>query len=830
MSRSLKKELFVNEKLRKKIEIRLKKIAELEKQGGQRNEIDKIRNTPIRVWCRSSTIFPEMTGFTIEIYNGKKFFSRQIVPNMSGHKLGVFAPTRQSGQHGKAALKKDKEEKYQKVLEKELKIVEKLNYVDYLLTFSDAVNYLRNKNIVVGPGRGSAVSSLVVYLLGITSIDPLQHKLFFERFLNEKRKVSPDIDLDVENQNEIFNYLQQKYPKKQVARIITKEKIGWKNAFKEAGKVCKIGEFKLKEIISVVGKNSNLSNNLKLQNLQLRHPVLFALTEKISNLYYNSGIHPAGVIIAENSLVGLVPLKLENNYLLTLFEAEKLNHLGLRKYDFLSLKETFSFINFSFIREVKEFLKFNLPNYQDLDFQDKKTWELFNNFLLTDVFQLDTPSARELLIRFQPQTFSDLIIFLGLNRPGARKRAQEISQVKATKKTLDFTSPTIKEILAETYGFIIFEEQISQILAFVYDYSFSEAELKRRELTEKGITKDFLDQAKKKLTFSESNSLYRQINSAFGYTFNKAHAVAYGYLTYYVAYLKANFFPEIITHLLNEKKEKNLLRLREAFFYGFLPQGPDINYSEIGLLEERQKGGAYKNWENFLSRTVNYWEKIESSVFESWVKSGLFASMQVDTDSLLENREAIFRYLRIRQKILSTSSNLPFLDLPTANQTKRDKALINQGEHQKLSLKSEFKIHSLMDIFTKIEEYNNQETVINVYAIISQIEKKEEVSTRNASSENNYILLLQDIRNSFKLNINPEVYQTNKEILINHNELLFTLKIEVKKPSAGTGNFLEAIREISKTNSFISKKILAFDIEPKSDQENIIKTNFLTLD
>lgn len=158
------------------------------------------------------------------------------------------------------ALRKEKEEKYQKTLEKELKIIEKFNYINYLLIFSDAVNHLKKKNIIVGPGRGSAVSSLVTYLLGITSIDPLQHNLFFERFLNEKRKTLPDIDLDVEDQEEIFNYLQQKYPKKQVARIITKKKIGWKNACKEVDKIFRVGELKLKQIASLTIKTPSASN------------------------------------------------------------------------------------------------------------------------------------------------------------------------------------------------------------------------------------------------------------------------------------------------------------------------------------------------------------------------------------------------------------------------------------------------------------------------------------------------------------------------------------------------------------------------------------------
>ncbi|CAG8611086.1 4115_t:CDS:2, partial [Ambispora gerdemannii] len=388
----------------------------------------------------------------------------------------------------------------------------------------DVTNHLKEEKIMVGPGRGSAVASLVTYLLGITSVDPLEHKLFFERFLNEKRKNLPDIDLDVENQEEVFNYLQKKYPKKQVSRIVTKKKIA--------------------------GENPDF-NNLKLQRWQNSYPNLFELTGKIRDLYYDTGIHPAGVIISENSLAGSVPLKLEKDYLLALFEEDKLAKLGLKKYDFLSLRETLGFIR-----------------------------ELLNNFLLTGIFQLDTPSARVLFNRFRPQNFSELVIFLALNRPGTKKKVEEISQKENAKANISFSSPALKEILTETYGHIIFEEQISQIFALVYDFSFAEAEVKRRELTKKGLEKDFFEKVKKITTLTESNLIYQQINSAIGYTFNKAHAVAYSYLTYYIAYLKANFFPELVTYFLNKKKDKELPHLQEAFFYGFQIKGPDINYSE----------------------------------------------------------------------------------------------------------------------------------------------------------------------------------------------------------------------------------------------------------
>lgn len=696
------------------------------------------------------------------------------------------------------ALRKDKEEKYQKTLEKELKIIEKLNYVDYLLIFSDAVNHLKKKNIIVGPGRGSAASSLITYLLGITSIDPLQHNLFFERFLNEKRKTLPDIDLDVEDQEEIFNYLQQKYPKKQVARIITKKKIGWKNACKEVAKIFRVGEIKLKEIASLAIKTPSASN------WKLRYPDFFNLSESIENLYYDTSIHPAGVIISEQSLVGNIPLKLEKNFLLALFEEESFSQLGFKKYDFLSLKETLSLI-----RESRELLPINFPDYHQVKLDDAKTWELLNNFLITGIFQLDTSSSRILFNKFRPQNFAELILFLALNRPGTKKKVEEISQKKIAKSSSIFTSSAIKAILSETYDSIIFEEQISQIFSLVYDCSFADAEIKRRELKEKGLEKDFLGKAGGKMSSYESKLIYHQITATVGYTFNKSHAVAYGYLTYYLAYLKANFFSELIVYLLNKGKEKSLSYLQEAFFYSFQIKLPDINYSELnwikkgnelvmgfsslkeykgelfqGIIEERKKGGIYKNWENLLTRTISLWEKMETSTFIEWIKAGLFTSLEIDIDILLQNQGAILRYLQIKKVLRADSENLPFLNL-SVEKTTNNNWLNNQREHETLDLyisyfsrwkelsqKKDYQIISLLEIFRKIEEYNNQETIINIYAVIFQIDSKD---------EKNYTLLLQDIRNSFKLNIDSNTYQKYKEKLVIHNELLFTLKIGIKK-------------------------------------------------
>jgi DNA polymerase-3 subunit alpha len=211
---------------------------------------------------------------------------------------------------------------------------------------------------------------------------------------------------------------------------------------------------------------------------------------------------------------------------------------------------------------------------------------LLQNFLLTGIFQLDTPPARELFTTFRPQSFSELMIFLALNRPGIlysikRKIIKEVVQKKANKERSLLSTPEIKQILADSYGYIIFEEQISQILSLIYEYSFAEAEIRRRELPKEPLEKTFLTQAQKKMSPAEAKLIYEQISSISGYTFNKAHAAAYSYLTYYIAYLKANFFSELIVYFLNKKKEKELSYLQEAFFKGFHVKGPDINHSEI---------------------------------------------------------------------------------------------------------------------------------------------------------------------------------------------------------------------------------------------------------
>lgn len=714
-------------------------------------------------------------------------------------------------------INKEKIQNYYELLDKELKTIEKLNYLEYFATFIDIIKHLQKQRTAIGPGRGSVVSSLVSYLLDITQIDPLEHNLFFERFLNEKRQLPADIDLDIYDRDEVYKYLFDNYAKNKVARIITKKKIGWKLALTETAKIYQISERDLKKINSLTWKNNDLSET-QLKIWEKRYPLFCNFAKKIWKLYYDVSLHPSGIIISDISLLGLVPLSIRDGYLLSLWEEDKLNKLRLKKYDFLSLKDALGFI-----RDVQELLpNIQLPNYNQVDLRNQKTWTLLNNLLLTDIFQLDTVLARNLFSRFKPTNFKELTFFLALNRPGIKKKIEEIIRDKFTsinKLSSVITNKEIKDIVAETNGFIIFEEQISQILSLIYNCSFAEAEEKRKEIKHQTPSKEeFIKAASSKLVIEEIEIIYQHIISEHGYTFNKGHAIAYSYLTYYCAYLKANYFDELITYFLNNKKEKKLSYLKEAFFNNFEILNPDINFSQNewvkkektlimgfkelndykttffnNILEERNKNGPYHNWVNFINRTLEFWEEIELINLENWIKSSLFRSLKISTNKLLLNSKNIFCYLQLKKKLNTEDQNLPFVYFSVEDREekklkeKKIKQLINSWEKESidcfLSYFTRWKkiaalqpvekpLTSLLDVLINYKQQQiNQPIIVNIYAVIEKIEKND---------NDYYAISLQDIRSSFKLKITDQQYQKYSHYLEINNELLFSLEIQVK--------------------------------------------------
>ena len=618
----------------------------------------------------------------------------------------------------------------------------------------------------------------------------------------------PDIDLDIERQDEIFNYLLEKYTASHISRIFIRKKIGWKTSLNQSLKIFRIKDIEKEEILKF-SENILETNSLKLQHLKIKYPVFFSLVDKISDLYFDISIHPSSIIISNYSLVGMVPIRKKENFPFSFFSGEELEKLGLRRYDFLSLKESLGFIsdvkNLKFLSNLKFDLKINLPTFQEVDLFDKKTWNLLMNFCLSGIFQLDTKFTRSLFIRFCPKNFTELIIFLSINRPGSRKKLEDIIKRKNNNtKESSFSSNKIREILLETYDFIIFEEQISQIFCLIFDCSFAEAELKRIRLKEKGLEEDFFKKAYEKLSNSDIKLITKQLLFSREYSFNKSHAVAYSYLTYYIAFLKANFFSELIIFFLNEKKEKKINYIQEAIFFDFIIKKPDINYSEINwikekktlimgfsdlnknnntffssIIVERKEKGLYDNWENFLSRTYKFWENIKIEHFNNWIDSEIFLSLKVDSSVIKENIDSIFRYIDIRKKLGNVDNKLlPFSFFPLSKEKKEENNReINEKEQKNLNcyisffsrwndFKRKGEINSLFDIFQK---ENNCEVIVKIYAVIYHIEKEKK----------KWILSFRDIRSFFKIEVDDIFFENNKVNLMKHNEMILNCSVKI---------------------------------------------------
>lgn len=569
-------------------------------------------------------------------------------------------------------LSEEEKMKYSSILEEELKVIRELGYCNYLLILSDIVAHLKDNKIIIGFGRGSAVSSLVVFLLEITKIDPIKYSLFFERFLNKNRKCPADIDLDVEESGIVFDYLLKRYSKKlRVARILIKKRISFVDALTEMINLFSLNRKEF-ELIFDSGWDL-LSENIK--PWKLKFPVLFFLVERILGLNYEFHLHPSGVIINEDPL-DYIPLTSFQNYPVALWSESILNELGFKKYDFLSVGAL------GFLRFVEDTFFIQLPSCSEIDLKDEKTWNFFNNFLLTGIFHLDTPLARKLFVKVAPNSFSELTLFLALNKPGNINKINKVIEQKR-RCYVPNVSNCILEITSDTNHCIVFEEQVSQVLSLAYNCSFSEAEVKRREfIISFPKINVFLDETKKlntRLSNSDLEWIYEQLPSPGSVLFNKSHAVAYSMLIYYCVFLKANYFDKLIVFWLNNDKKDNASEyLREAFFLGYeiIPLG--INHSSlywtlrdnnslvmgfsslkgykeaffIELIEERKKRGRFFNLKDLLERTFIWWKGIDDNTLDVWFKSGLFKGLFARKEQQKKDDSKALFFLQL-QKLFS---------------------------------------------------------------------------------------------------------------------------------------------------------------------------------
>jgi DNA polymerase-3 subunit alpha len=561
---------------------------------------------------------------------------------------------------------------YEQRLAREIAIIQQMKFSGYFLIVWDFIRYAKEHNIPVGPGRGSAAGALVAYSLGITDLDPLQHELLFERFLNPERVSMPDIDIDfcMNRRGEVIDYVTRKYGRENVAQIITFGTMAAKAAIKDVGRAMDIPYADVDRIAKMVPNQLNITLDQAIKDApalqqayesdkQIRE--LLDTAKKLEGLVRNAGVHAAGVVIAPRPLTELVPLhRTKNDEIVTAFDMVAIEKLGLLKMDFLGLTTLTILDDALKLIEQTRNQKITLD---DIPLQDNETYEkVFHKGLTSGVFQFESHGMRDVLRRYQPNSIEDLTALNALYRPGPIQGGMidDFIERKHGRRKIEYELPELKEILAETLGVIVYQEQVMQIANKLAGYSLGEADLLRRAMGKKKPE----EMAKQRERFvqgaAQRSFPAKKIEKIFdlmaqfaGYGFNKSHSAAYALLAYHTAYLKTHSPVEFMAALLtsvtgstddvvkyiNECREMGIaveppdINVSDA---NFTPHGPAIRFGlaavkNVGhnaiesIIAGRKKLGRYRTifefCENVDLRLLN------KRVVESLIKSGAMDSM-----------------------------------------------------------------------------------------------------------------------------------------------------------------------------------------------------------
>lgn len=580
---------------------------------------------------------------------------------------------------------------YQERLDNELSVIIKMGFADYFLIVFDYVRFAKKNNISVGPGRGSATGSLVSYALGITNIDPIAYNLLFERFLNIDRISMPDIDIDFQDdrRDEVVQYVINKYGQEHVAQIVTFSTYGPKVAIKDLGKSLGIPLHKLEKLTKLMivdqnhkpsisysyensyGFQSDVNNDSNL-SLLLQHAML------VEKLPKNISTHAAGVVLSGDSLNSVLPLtKGPRSGMVTQYSQNYIESIGLLKMDFLGLK------NLSIIQNVcKDIeLQFGKPfNINQINLNDSSTFRLLASGDTYGVFQLESKGMTDLLIKMKCSNLDDIIATIALYRPGPMKNIPIYLDRKNGIEKIEYPISNIKPILENTYGVMIYQEQIMQVAQVIAGFSLATADILRAAISKKDVSKmnELKDQfiaggVKNGYEETKVTEVFDLIYKFASYGFNKAHSVAYGYIAYQLAYLKANYPLSFYSALLtneqgSEVAKEKCVQLCKKNGISILP--PSINYStdkfirednsirfsllsikQVGvagfraIVEEREKG-LFKDIFDFVARIED--SKLNKAMIESLIDAGAFdefgysrATLKLNYDKIENHRELI---------------------------------------------------------------------------------------------------------------------------------------------------------------------------------------------
>jgi DNA polymerase-3 subunit alpha len=583
-------------------------------------------------------------------------------------------------------------------LSNELDVIQKTKFAHYFLVVWDIISFTRARGIYFGV-RGSAAASLALYCLGVTDVDPLAYGLVFERFLNVERRELPDIDLDFQDdrRDEVLTYVNQKYGSDHVAQIITFGTMGARAAIRDTGRALGMPYAQVDRVARLIPLELTITLDRALEQSRELYDIyhqdaairnLIDSAKKLEGLVRHVSTHAAGVVIAHEPLIEYVPLQLlgkgEQRTVMTQFHMENIARLGLLKMDFLGLS------NLTILTKVKEIIAQNRGislDLQHIPLDDAKTFELLASGETKGIFQLESAGMRRYIKELRPTNFSDIAAMVALYRPGPMEQIPTFIKAKQGVAPIHYPHPILKEILKETYGVIVYQEQVIFIAQALAGYSLGQADILRKAMGKKipevmkKEERNFIAGAKKNGISPElAQEIFSLIEPFAGYAFNKAHSVSYGLIAYRTAYLKANYPIEYMVALLNtysDNMEKVRSAIAECRRLGIKVLPPDINKSHASftiekhdesnpairfglasiknvgfapiehILSGRDSGGDFKSIEDFCSRTDL--RNINKKVLESLIKVGVFDSLG-SRKMLLESLNKIISLSQTKQR------------------------------------------------------------------------------------------------------------------------------------------------------------------------------------
>ncbi len=708
---------------------------------------------------------------------------------------------------------------------------------DYLLIVWDFIHWAKYQGIPMGPGRGSGVGSIVLYLIGVTDIEPIRFSLFFERFINPERISYPDIDVDIcmDRRGEVINYTLNKYGKGNIAQIITFGTMKAKMALKDVGRVLSVPLAKVNEVAKLVPEDLNITLEKALEkDLDLR--ALYESDEEVKRIIdigqilegtiRSTGIHAAGIIISGEPLMEYIPICLakDSDLLATQYSMKPVEAAGMLKVDFLGLKTLTSIQKC--VDGIRESKGINI-DWINLPLDDEKTFELLNQGKTSGVFQLESAGMQDLARHLHLDRFEEIIAVGALYRPGPMDMIPSFINRKHGREPIEYDHPWMEKILSETYGIMVYQEQVMQIAQELANYSLGEGDVLRRAMGKK----DAQQMGKEREKFAagclqngidgeSSGRIFDKMEKFAAYGFNKSHAAAYAYLSYVTAYLKANYPKDWMAALMtcdqNDLSKVGKI-IREAQSIGIAILPPDVNEAAaffiatdkgirfalsairgIGsgvveaLIEERKKKGPYRSLYDCIQRIDT--KKVGKKALESLCESGAFDFTLWSREALRVSVEPMFEvaqrqkkdkeggYLSLFDKIESDGSDR-FKEAPKVIAKSRQEVLLKEKE--------------LLGFFLTghpMDSYKNILARLSCVALYKAIDLPSDAVFRSAfivegvnvrfsakSQKKFAILQISDGMVSYELPIWPEMYEEHSHLLLENQLLYAVLAIQNKE-------------------------------------------------